>query len=122
MIGVRAEGSGAEARARTENLARRLKTISDPTRLAIVEVLRASPSTVGELAELFALAQPTVSNHVKILRDAGIVANATRGGRRELVLEHGALDELLDHLEGMLDPARQSGPPRTASEPAPLSV
>jgi len=122
MIGVRAEGSGAEARARTENLARRLKTISDPTRLAIVEVLRASPSTVGELAELFALAQPTVSNHVKILRDAGIVANATRGGRRELVLEHGALDELLDHLEGMLDPARQSGPPRTAAEPAALSA
>jgi DNA-binding transcriptional ArsR family regulator len=121
MIGVRAEGSGAEARARTENLARRLKTLSDPTRLAIVEVLRASPSTVGELAELFALAQPTVSNHVKILRDAGIVANATRGGRRELVLEHGALDELLDHLEGMLDPARQSGPPRAAAGPSALS-
>ena len=123
MIGVRAEGSGAEARARTENLARRLKTISDPTRLAIVEVLRATPSTVGELAEIFSLAQPTVSNHVKILRDAGFVANASRGGRRELVLEHGTLDELLDHLEGMLDPARQSaprarrpGPPRSAPE------
>jgi len=122
MIGVRAEGSGAEARARTENLARRLKTISDPTRLAIVEVLRTSPSTVSDLAEIFSLAQPTVSNHVKILRDAGIVANATRGGRRELVLQHGALDELLDHLEGMLDPARQSSPPRSAAEPAALSA
>ncbi|MGD1034339.1 MAG: metalloregulator ArsR/SmtB family transcription factor [Candidatus Dormibacteria bacterium] len=117
MIGVRAEGSGAEARARTENLARRLKTISDPTRLAIVEVLRATPSTVSDLAELFSLAQPTISNHVKILRDAGIVANGTRGGRRELVLQHGVLDELLDHLEGMLDPARQSGLPGAASEP-----
>ena len=118
MIGVRAEGSRAEARARTENLARRLKTLSDPTRLAIVEVLRASPSTVSDLAELFSLAQPTVSNHVKILRDAGIVANGTRNGRRELLLQHDALDELLDHLEGMLDPARQSGSPRTATEPA----
>ncbi len=112
MIGVRAEGSGAEARARTEVLARRLKTISDPTRLAIVEVLRAAPSTVSELAELFSLAQPTVSNHVKILRDAGIVANSTQGGHRSLVLQRDVLEELIDHLEGMLSPSRRGDLPR----------
>ncbi len=115
MIGVRAEGSGAEARARTEVLARRLKTISDPTRLAIVEVLRAAPSTVSELAELFSLAQPTVSNHVKILRDAGIVANGSHGGHRELVLQRDALDELIDHLEGMLSPERLRETPHAAA-------
>jgi DNA-binding transcriptional ArsR family regulator len=110
MIGVRAEGSGAEARARTEVLARRLRTISDPTRLAMVEVLRAAPSTVTELAQLFSLAQPTVSNHVKILRDAGIVANATQDGHRQLVLQREVLDELIDHLEGMLSPSRLRDP------------
>ncbi|MGA2283363.1 MAG: metalloregulator ArsR/SmtB family transcription factor [Candidatus Dormibacteria bacterium] len=115
MIGVRAEGSGAEARARTEILARRLKTISDPTRLAMVEVLRTAPSTVSELAELFALAQPTVSNHVKVLRDAGIVANRSQGGRRQLVLQPEVLEELIDHLEGMLSPARQRDPAHGAA-------
>ena len=115
LIGVRAEGSGAEARARTESLARRLKTISDPTRLAMVEVLRSAPSTVSELAALFGLAQPTVSNHVKILRDAGLVANATDAGRRVLVLQRDALDALLDGLQGMVAPARQTDPTRPAA-------
>jgi DNA-binding transcriptional ArsR family regulator len=115
LIGVRAEGSGAEARARTEVLARRLKTISDPTRLAMVEVLRSAPSTVSELAALFGLAQPTVSNHVKILRDAGLVANSTDGGRRALVLQPDALDALLDGLQGMVAPSRQTDPARHAA-------
>ena len=110
LIGVRAEGSGAEARARTEILARRLKTISDPTRLAMVEVLRSAPSTVTELAALFGLAQPTVSNHVKILRDAGLVANSMEGGHRVLVLQRDALDALLDGLLWMVAPARQADP------------
>lgn len=114
LIGVRAEGSGAEARARTEILARRLKTISDPTRLAMVEVLRSAPSTVTELATLFGLAQPTVSNHVKVLRDAGLVANSTEGGRRVLVLQRDALDALLDGLQGMVAPSRQTDPTRRA--------
>jgi DNA-binding transcriptional ArsR family regulator len=115
IIGVRAEGSAAEARARTEVLARRLKTISDPTRLAIVEVLRSAPSTVSELAELFSLAQPTVSNHVKILRDAGIVTNSSTGGHRELVLQRDALEELLGHLVGVLSPERLREAPHAAT-------
>jgi DNA-binding transcriptional ArsR family regulator len=115
LIGVRAEGSGAEARARTEILARRLKTISDPTRLAMVEVLRSAPSTVSELAALFGLAQPTVSNHVKILRDAGLVANSTDARRRLLVLQRDALDALLDGLQGMVAPARQTDPTHPAA-------
>jgi DNA-binding transcriptional ArsR family regulator len=116
LIGVRAEGSGAEARARTEILARRLKTISDPTRLAMVEVLRSAPSTVSELAALFGLAQPTVSNHVKILRDAGLVVNSTEGGRRVLLLQRDALDALLDGLQGMVAPSRQTDPTRRVAD------
>ena len=119
LIGVRAEGSGAEARARTEILARRLKTISDPTRLAMVEVLRSAPSTVTELAALFGLAQPTVSNHVKILRDAGLVANSTEGGHRVLVLQRDALDTLLDGLQGLVAPSRQADPTSRTASPDP---
>jgi predicted transcriptional regulator len=109
LVGVRAEGSGAEARARTELLARRLKTISDPTRLAMIEVLRTGPSTVSELAALFSLAQPTVSNHVKVLRDAGLVANSAVAGHRGLVLQRDAVRDLLQHVEGILAPPEPSG-------------
>ena len=101
LLGVRAEVSGAQARARTELLARRLKTISDPTRLAMLEVVRVSPLTVSELAAHFSLAQPTVSNHVKMLREAGILSHRNDGGRRVLTVQPEVLADLLGHLEEM---------------------
>lgn len=109
LIGVRADGSGAQARARTEVLARRLRTVSDPTRLAMIEALRAAPRTVTELAELFGLAQPTVSNHVKVLREAGIVANGTGPDRRRLLLQPDVLVDLVEHLQGVLAAPEPSG-------------
>jgi len=106
VVGVRADQSGALSRARTEVLARRLKSISDPTRLAILDSLSRGSATVSEIAASFALAQPTVSNHVKLLRDAGLIANAPGhgGGRRELVLQPEAVADLLDQLQWLLRP------------------
>lgn len=111
LFGVRADGSGAQARARTELLAKRLKTISDPTRLAMLEALRSSPRTVSELAELFSLAQPTVSNHVKVLREGGIVANGSGASRRKLEVRPEVLGDLLEHLEGILAVSRGAATP-----------
>jgi ArsR family transcriptional regulator, arsenate/arsenite/antimonite-responsive transcriptional repressor len=115
VIGVRADATGAQARSRTAQLARRLKTISDPTRLAILDALRSGPRTVSELATTFSLAQPTVSNHVKLLRDAGLIANASDRGRRELVVQHDVVVDLLAHLHhvltGDLPPDSVSGSP-----------
>jgi ArsR family transcriptional regulator len=104
LVGVRAEGGGAAARARTELLARRLKTISDPTRLAMLELLSGAPSTVSQLADLFSLAQPTVSNHVKVLREAGIVAGSPQAGSRRLVVQREVVEDLLEHLRAILAP------------------
>jgi DNA-binding transcriptional ArsR family regulator len=102
LIGVRTDTSGAQARARTELLARRLKTISDPTRLAILDSLRSGPRTITDIAQAFGLAQPTVSNHVKLLRESGLVATDPSGSRRELRVQHDAVVELLDHLDQVL--------------------
>lgn len=98
LLGVRTDNSGAEARARTELLARRLKVISDPTRLAMLQALRWRDMTVSELAAHFALAQPTVSTHVKLLREAGVISNRIEGGQRKLVVHQEALNDLLEHL------------------------
>jgi len=102
ILGVRTDTTGAEARARTAALSRRLKAISDPTRLAMLDALRRGPRTATDLATAFSLAQPTVSNHVKVLRDAGLVTDVRDGPRRNLVIQQDVVDELLLSLHGVL--------------------
>lgn len=105
VVGVRTDNTGAQARARTEALARRLKAISDPTRLAMLDALRNGPRTVSQIASTFSLAQPTVSNHVKVLRDAGLVTDQKDGTRRNLVVQPQVVEELLDSLHDVLSGA-----------------
>jgi len=102
VLGVRTDTTGAEARARTAALARRLKALSDPTRLAMLDALRRGPRTTTDLASAFSLAQPTVSNHIKVLRDAGLVTDVRDGTRRNLVVQQDVVGELLASLEGVL--------------------
>lgn len=68
--------------AETRGRARRYKAMGDPTRLAILEATACRPRTVGELAAEMGVAQPTVSNHVRLLRDAGLLVQAKDGSRR----------------------------------------
>ena len=75
---TRPPGPSAETRER----ARRFKALGDPTRLAIFESVARRPHTVGELSAALGVAQPTVSNHVRILRDAGLLRQEDGGGRR----------------------------------------
>lgn len=98
LIGVGVGPGDAEARARTESVARRLKAVADPTRLAILHSLASAPSSVGELAAVFRLAQPTVSMHVKVLRQAGLVHSERAGGRLRLSADPGAVEALLGDL------------------------
>lgn len=98
VIGIGVGPGDEQARARTESVARRLKAVADPTRLAILHSLAAAPSSVGELATLFRLAQPTVSMHVKVLRQSGLVQSERRGGRLRLSADPGAVEALLGDL------------------------
>jgi ArsR family transcriptional regulator len=68
-------------RARADHMARVAKALGDPIRLQLVDVLRkhAGKVCVCELTPLFDVAQPTVSHHLKVLRDAGIVASERQG-------------------------------------------
>jgi ArsR family transcriptional regulator len=68
-------------RDQAERMAAIAKALGDPVRLQLVDVLRkhAGKVCVCELVPLFDLAQPTVSHHLKVLRDAGIVGSERRG-------------------------------------------
>lgn len=103
LISLRSEPMASAARTRTDALARQLRTVADPTRLAILDMLRRSPSTVTELASRLSLAQPTVSNHVKLLRDGGLVSDVRRGRHRQLEIRPEALERLFGGLTELLD-------------------
>ena len=63
-----------------EELAARFKALADPTRVAIVNRLSTADEVcVCNLTETFDLSQPTISHHLKILRDAGLVESSRRG-------------------------------------------
>jgi ArsR family transcriptional regulator len=63
-------------------LAAALKTIADPARLRLLSLIQAQPSgeaCVCHLTEPLGLSQPTVSHHLRVLRDAGLVERERRG-------------------------------------------
>ena len=68
-------------REQAERMAGIAKALADPVRLQLVDVLRkhAGKVCVCELVPLFELSQPTVSHHLKVLRDAGLVDSERRG-------------------------------------------
>ena len=119
VIGIDAGNGDADARARTESVAKRLKAVADPTRLAILHSLAAAPSSVGELAMLFRLAQPTVSMHVKVLRQNDLVRSERVGGRLRLSADPAALESLLDDMR---DAVLRGATPAPAPAPAQTSA
>jgi ArsR family transcriptional regulator len=72
------------------------KALSDPVRVQIVDVLRrqAGEVCVCDLQPLFDIAQPTLSHHLKKLRDAGLVGVVRRGQFAYYYVQPGALDPL----------------------------
>jgi ArsR family transcriptional regulator len=102
VVGLPSLRGDEESRARTEAIARRLKTLADPTRLAIVDYLSKGPRAVGEIARTFDLAQPTVSAHVKLLREAGIIHATRNGSRLEHSVDAGSIEGLFDQLRTVL--------------------
>ncbi len=98
VVGVGVEREDQAARSRTEELARQLKVLADPTRLAILDYVAPAPRSVTDIARAFQLAQPTVSNHVKSLRGAGLVTAERRGGRLEVQADRRSLANLVERL------------------------
>ncbi|NEW00997.1 winged helix-turn-helix transcriptional regulator [Bacillus megaterium] len=55
------------------------KALADPTRRKILELLKERDLTAGEISEYFNMTKPSISNHLKILKQAGIVQDEKRG-------------------------------------------
>ena len=119
-------GQGDAVAGATQSVAPRLKALADPTRLALLHSLATAPSSVGELAVLFRLAQPTVSMHVKVLRENGLVRSQREGGRLRLSVDAGAVELLLHELGHAVlqgaDGPQPAGASTTGSDLTPATV
>lgn len=82
-----------------------LVALSDPTRRAIVEALRDAPQPVGVLAGRFPVSRPAVSQHLKVLSDAGLVACDCAGTRRIYRLSPEGIGALRHYLDTLWDDA-----------------
>lgn len=73
--------------------------LGDPTRLAIAERLAEGPKAVTELAATLPVSRPAVSQHLKILKDAGLVTDRPDGNRRIYQLDPRGLAALREQLD-----------------------
>ena len=82
-----------------------MDALGDSTRRAIVDRLRRGPLAVGELAAGLPVSRPAVSQHLRVLRQAGLVSERREGTRRIYRLEPGGLAALRAWVEGFWDDA-----------------
>jgi DNA-binding transcriptional ArsR family regulator len=76
-----------------------LTALADPTRRAIFERLATGPAAVGAIAEGLPVSRPAVSQHLRVLKDAGLVGERKEGTRRVYSVERQGLVELRQYLE-----------------------
>jgi DNA-binding transcriptional ArsR family regulator len=79
--------------------------LGDPTRRAIFERLADRPRAVGELASELPVSRPAVSQHLKVLKDAGLVVDRPAGSRRIYQLDPEGLAALRGYLDHFWDQA-----------------
>jgi len=74
--------------------------LSDSTRLEIMERLKEGEQCVCDLTDAFHLGQPTISHHLKVLREAGLVTTSRRGRWVDYTLAHDAQERMREALPG----------------------
>jgi len=76
-----------------------MNALGDPTRRAVYERLRRGPRSVGEIAEGLPVSRPAVSQHLRVLKEAGLVTERRNGTRRIYRLDPDGLGELRDYFD-----------------------
>jgi DNA-binding transcriptional ArsR family regulator len=76
-----------------------MDALGDPTRRAIFEQLRSGARSVGEIAAELPVSRPAVSQHLRVLKEAGLVTERRNGTRRLYRLNPDGLDELRRYVE-----------------------
>ena len=78
-----------------------LTALGDPTRRFILEKLRDRPRAVGEIAAGMTISRPAVSQHLKVLKDSGLVTEMRQGTRHYFAIAPEGIGELRSYLDGL---------------------
>lgn len=87
------------------NADRAFSALYDPTRRAVLERLRDGPRPVGEIARGLPVTRPAVSQHLKVLKEAGLVADRSEGTRRIYHIDPKGLGAMRAWLDQFWDSA-----------------
>ena len=82
------------------------KALSDPTRREILKLLRNGPKTSGEIAEKFPSAWATISRHLAVLREAGLILSERNGQQIVYELNTTVFEDVVNHLLEWTRPAK----------------
>jgi DNA-binding transcriptional ArsR family regulator len=82
-----------------------IQALGDPTRRTVFERLREGPRSVGELANGLPVSRPAVSQHLRVLKQAGLVRERREGTRNYYSVNGDGLAELREYFEGFWDDA-----------------
>jgi DNA-binding transcriptional ArsR family regulator len=85
-----------------------ITALADPTRRSIFERLRHGPRAVGQLAAGLPVSRPAVSQHLRVLKEAGLVTERRDGTRRLYRIEPAGLEELREYFERFWDEALEA--------------
>jgi DNA-binding transcriptional ArsR family regulator len=85
-----------------------LQALADPTRRAIFEQLQHGPASVGAIADRLPVSRPAVSQHLKVLKGAGLVTERRAGVRRIYGVELRGLVELRKYIDSFWDGALEA--------------
>jgi len=88
--------------------AQALQALGDPTRRSVLEQLRDGPRAVGEIAAQLPVSRPAVSQHLRVLKEAGLVTERQNGTRRLYRVDPDGLAALREYLEGFWEEALAS--------------
>jgi DNA-binding transcriptional ArsR family regulator len=97
-----------------------LGLLGDPSRRAIFELLARRPSSVGELAEQLPITRPAVSQHLRVLKDGGLVTSHAEGTRRVYRLNPDGVTALRVYLDRVWTEALSAF--QKAAEAAPIDL
>lgn len=85
-----------------------MEALGDPTRRAVFELLRDGPRAVGEIARELPVSRPAVSQHLRVLKDAGLVTERRNGTRRYYRVDPGGVDALRAYFDAFWSEALAS--------------
>jgi DNA-binding transcriptional ArsR family regulator len=88
--------------------AQALQALGDPTRRAVLEELREGPRAVGEIAARLPVSRPAVSQHLRVLKEAGLVTERQNGTRRLYRVNPDGLADLREYLSRFWEEALAS--------------